>query len=235
MLILGIDTATNQVGCALGGHEGVIASVSSQRGRRHAESLAPSIEFVLGQADVVFADVGAIAVDLGPGLFTGLRVGIATAKMLAHALGIPVLGVSSLDLVAFAVRLTPRLIVAAIDARRSELYFASYRQVPGGIQRIGEHRIGSPDELASELMASGEEVLLVGDGAHRYREQFAAIPRVELADQGWSAPCARSLVQLAHARALREEFDAGSTVMPIYLRRPDAEINWDTREGRHRA
>jgi tRNA threonylcarbamoyladenosine biosynthesis protein TsaB len=226
---LGIDTH-QQVGCALGGHEGVITSVSSQRGRRHAKAWRHRSSSCWARPTWC-SPTGAIAVDLGPSLFCQAAGGHATAKMLAHA-GIPVLGVSSLDLVAFAVQLT-RLIVA-VDARRSGSTCA-YRQVPGGIQRIGEHRIGSPDELASELMASGEEVLLVGDGAHRYREQFAAIPRVELADQGWSAPCARSLVQLAHARALREEFDAGSTVMPIYLRRPDAEINWDTREGRHRA
>src|SRR5918997_3270407 len=108
MLILGIDTATPQVGCAIGGHEGVLASFSSARDRRHAETLVPAIDFVRRAARVELSDIGAIAVDNGPGLFTGLRVGVSTAKAMASALRIPVVGVPSLDLVAFPVRFTPR-------------------------------------------------------------------------------------------------------------------------------
>lgn len=232
MLILGIETATLAAGCAIGGHEGVLAAAHCTRGRRHAETLVPSIEFICTQAQVDLAEISVIAVDLGPGLFTGLRVGIATAKALAHALGIPMIGVASLDLLAFPVRYTSRLIAAAIDARRGELYFAFYRQVPGGIQRIGDHRIGSPEDLASELLASGEEVLLVGDGAHRYHEVFDGIAKIELADLGVAHPSASALVQLAHAQALREQFRPPDALEPIYLRRPDAEVNWSTREHR---
>ena len=101
MLILGIESATTQVGCAIGGHEGVLASFHSARGQRHAETLAPAIDFVRRHALIEFDELGAIAVDVGPGLFTGLRVGIATAKALAQTLRIPMIGVSSLDLLAF--------------------------------------------------------------------------------------------------------------------------------------
>jgi tRNA threonylcarbamoyladenosine biosynthesis protein TsaB len=173
-----------------------------------------------------------VAVDVGPGLFTGLRVGVATAKALAFALRVPMIGVASLDLLAFPVRFSNRLIVAAIDARRGELYYAFYRQVPGGVQRLGDHLLGTPDDLASELLATGEEVLLVGDGAHRYAEAFEGLARVEIVDAGSSHPSAASLVQLAHAQALREEFERPEVIEPIYLRRPDAEINWVTREAR---
>jgi tRNA threonylcarbamoyladenosine biosynthesis protein TsaB len=231
VLILGIESATVAAGCAIGGHEGVLASAQSARGRRHAESLVPTIEFLLGQAQVEMSEISVIAVDLGPGLFTGLRVGIATARSLAHALKVPMIGVPSLDLVAFPVRYTSRLIAAAIDARRGELYFAFYRQVPGGIQRLGDHRVGTADDLASEILATGEEVLLVGDGAQRYREAFDGMSKVELADQGLAHPSAASLVQLAHAQALREQFQAPDACEPIYLRKPDAEINWTTRDA----
>ena len=81
VLILGIETATIQVGCAIGGHEGVLASSHSARGKRHAESLAPAIEFTCRQARVELTEIGVVAVDLGPGLFTGLRVGIATTPI----------------------------------------------------------------------------------------------------------------------------------------------------------
>ncbi|CAB5069222.1 tRNA threonylcarbamoyl adenosine modification protein YeaZ [Actinobacteria bacterium IMCC26207] len=231
MLILGIETATVQAGCAIGGHEGVLASAHSAKGKRHAENLTPAIAFICEQAQIELSEIGLVAVDIGPGLFTGLRVGVATAKAVAFALRVPMIGVSSLDLLAFPVRFTPRLIVAAIDARRNELYYALYRQVPGGVQRISEPTVGSADDLASELLALSEEVLLVGDGAHRYREAFDGLTKVEIVDQGNSFPSAASLVQLAHAQALREDFQQIDSIQPMYLRRPDAEINWATRDS----
>jgi tRNA threonylcarbamoyladenosine biosynthesis protein TsaB len=231
VLILGITTSTVQVGCAIGGHEGVLAQVHSSRGRRHAETLAPAIDFLRHQARVGLDEVGCVAVDLGPGLFTGLRVGIAAAKAIAHALRVPMVGVASLDLVAFPLRWSPRLVVAAIDARRGELFTASYRQVPGGIQRITPYRVSTPGDLAADLEATGEDVLLVGDGGLRYRGEFEHLGRVELGDQGLAHPSAASLVQLAHARAVREEFVQPWAIEPLYLRRPDAEINWASRDG----
>ena len=232
MLILGIESATVQVGCAIGGHEGVLASAHSAKGKRHAESLAPSIQFICEQAGIELSEIGVVAVDIGPGLFTGLRVGVATAKAIAFALRIPMIGVSSLDLVAFPVRFSSRLIVTAIDARRGELYYSFYRQVPGGVQRLSDARLGSPDDVASELLATNEEILLVGDGAIRYSEAFEGLAKVELTDQSLAHPSAASLVQLAHATALREEFERADVIEPIYLRRPDAEINWTTRAAR---
>ena len=84
MLILGIETATHQVGCAIGGHEGVMALYESARDRRHAETLVPAIQFVMRQARIGLDEIGAVAVDVGPGLFTGLRVGVAAAKAIAQ-------------------------------------------------------------------------------------------------------------------------------------------------------
>lgn len=231
MLILGVETATQQVGVAIGGHEGVLAQAHTARGRRHAENLTPAIDFVRRQARVDLREISCVAVDLGPGLFTGLRVGVAAAKAMASALRVPMIGVTSLDLVAFPVRFSPRLIVTAIDARRGEVFYALYRQVPGGVQRLGEPRIGTPDDLASELLAARDDILLVGDGALRYIEAFEGLSKVEVADQGLAYPSASSLVQLAHAQALREQWVKPWELTPLYLRKPDAEINWKTRDG----
>lgn len=230
MLILGVTTSTAQVGCAIGGHEGILGSIHVARGRRHAEILTPSIELLCRQVRVELAEIGAVAVDVGPGMFTGLRVGVAAAKGIAHARRLPMVGVSSLDLLAFPLRHSHRLIVCAVDGGRGEVFHASYRQVPGGVQRLSEPVATSPAELASELVATNDEVLLVGDGALRHPETFEGLTRVELADQGMAFPNAGSLVQLAHARALREEFVTPDEVEPLYLRKPDAEINWATRD-----
>lgn len=229
MLILGISTSTAQVGCAIGGHEGILGAIHSTRGRRHAETLTPAIEFLCRQTRVQLTDIGAVAVDLGPGMFTGLRVGIASGKALAHARRLPMIGVASLDLLAFPLRHSNRRIVCAIDAGRGEIFHASYRQSPGGVQRLTEPEVATPDDLASDLLATNEELLLVGDGALRYRDALEGGTRVELADPGTAYPQAASLVQLAHARALREDFVSPSELTPIYLRKPDAEINWKTR------
>jgi len=128
------------------------------------------------------------------------------------------------------VRFSSRLVVAAIDARRGELFYAFYRQVPGGMQRLGDHRVGTADDLAGELLASGEECLLVGDGAIRYREVFDGLNKVDVVGAELAHPSASSLVMLAHAQALREQFVKPWDLTPMYLRKPDAEINWITRE-----
>ncbi len=231
MLILGIETATGQVGCALADQTGLRAAARSARPRRHAESLAPQIAFVCEQAGVSPRDVRVVAVDVGPGLFTGLRVGLATAVAMAHTLGAPMVGVSSLDLVAFPARFTSRTVVAVLDARRGEVFHARYQPVPGGLQRLDDPAVGRPDEVAAEITARGGETLVVGDGALAHREVFDAIPEVEIADGCFAHPTATALVELAHARAVREEFVRPDQISAVYLRRPDAQAHWDTAGG----
>lgn len=233
MLILGIETATAQVGCAIGGHEGVLALFESARGRRHAETLTPAIEFTCRTAEIDLEEISVVAVDVGPGLFTGLRVGMATAKAIAHALRVPMIGISSLDLLAFPLRHATRLIVTVVDARRGEVFYAFYRQSPGGVQRLGGPRVGTPEDLQAELFSLPDETVLVGDGALRYRDRLAdGVRGLEFAEQWLAHPSAAPLVQLAHARALREDWVNPAELAPMYLRKPDAEINWSTREHR---
>jgi len=232
MLILGIESASTQVGCAIGGHEGVLASVHSSRGKRHAEVLTPQIDIVRRQARVELDEISLIAVDIGPGLYTGLRVGIAAALAIAYARSLPMIGVPSLDLLAFPMRFTNKLIVTAMDARRGEVFSAFYRSVPGGVQRVRDFQVGTPDDLMIELMAAGEDVLLVGDGALRYQDHFRGLGKLEIADHGCAFPAASSLVQLAHAQALREQFVQPNEIRPLYLRLPDVDIGWATRDGR---
>ena len=236
MIILGIETATEQVGVAVGGHEGVLASFTSARGRRHAETLTPAIEFVCQQAQIEMKQISAVAVGLGPGLFTGLRVGIATAKAVAFALRVPMVGLPSLDLLAFPVRQSLRLIVPVIDAKRGEVFTASYRHVPGGLQRMSPYAVMSPDDLASELVAHDDECLLIGEGALRYADTFTDNDHIELGTVGSAFPSAAALVELAHPRALREEFVQPNEIEPLYLRKADAAINWASRQpvGRDR-
>jgi tRNA threonylcarbamoyladenosine biosynthesis protein TsaB len=233
VLTLGIETATEQVSVALGGHEGVIALFEVARGRRHAEILTPAIDFVCAQADIGLDELGVIAVDVGPGLFTGMRVGLAAGKALALALRVPMIGISSLDLLAFPQRRADRVVVPVIDARKGEVFYAMYRQVPGGVQQVAPPRVGPVDDLVADLLARSQEALCVGDGALRYRRQILDGFHCEIAEE--SHPSAGPLVQLAHARALREDWVNPAEIRPVYLRLPDAEINWATRASSQRA
>lgn len=230
MIVLGIETATTLVGVGLVGHDGPLAQFEVVRGRRHAEILAPAIEFVCRQADITMDELGCIAVDVGPGLFTGMRVGIASAKALSYALRIPIVGLPSLDVLAFSARHSGRLVVPVIDARKAEVFYAMYRQVPGGVQQVLPPTVGSIDELVADLLARSEDTLLIGDGAHRYREQIEEGFRCEI-DSPLHPPVA-TLAALAQSRALREEWSRSDEIEALYLRSPDAQINWATREAR---
>jgi len=230
MLILGIETATERVSVAIGGHEGVIGLFEITKGRRHAETLVPAIEFTCRQAGIELDEISVVAVDVGPGLFTGMRVGLASAKAIAQALRIPMIGISSLDLLAFPCRHTDRVVVPVIDARKGEVFYAMYKQVPGGIQQVAAPQAGPIDELVADLMARNEEALCVGDGARRYADEILDGFHCEIGGDAY--PSASPLVQLAHARALREEWVNPREIEPVYLRAPDALINWKTRSAR---
>ena len=245
MLILAIETATELVGAALVSHEGPVASFQVSRGRRHAETLTPGIEFLLRQAGLVPADLTALAVDVGPGLFTGMRVGIATAKAMAHALDIPVVPVCSLDALATAAygrslaggsgagaRGEGR-VVSVLDARRGEVFWASYRLGDSG--RLHRHTApvaATPADLVADLLLAGEPLLLVGDGALRYRDLLTAdLPAVSCAEASMALPDVAVVASLAIEAAARGEVTDALGLAPMYLRAPDAEINWRTRDG----
>jgi tRNA threonylcarbamoyladenosine biosynthesis protein TsaB len=143
---------------------------------------------------------------------------------------VPVIPIPSLDLLAYPLRHSRRLVVATIDARRHELYWAIYRQVPGGVQRVSEYDLGTPDDLVAELEARGEDTLICGDGSLRFADAFAPLGRhVELAGPAHASPSLSALAELAAARYQREEFVAPSEVLPMYLRQSDAELAWKHR------
>lgn len=232
MLILGIETATERVGVSIGGHDGVIASFQITRGRRHAETLMPAIEFVCREADVTLPEIGAIAVDVGPGLFTGMRVGIAAAKAMASALDVPVITATSLELLALAVADGERVVVPVVDARKGEVFFSMYRGDDTAVQAVATPTCGPIDVVLTAVVERGQSVVAVGDGARRYHEVLADDHRIEIAAEMFDHPSADTLVRLAHRRSLREDWIAADRVEAFYLRQPDAEINWTTRADR---
>ena len=199
-MLLAFDTATPHVTVALHDGESVVATYDSEESMRHGEMLAPGIERLLGEAGATARDLTGIAVGVGPGPFTGLRVGLVTARTLALVREVPVHGVCSLDILAAeAMDQGLEEFVVATDARRKEVYLASY---------AGGRRVDGPQVLKPEDAAT--EALVVGRGGSLYPDDF---PNVT----GPEHPSAAVLCDVV----LRRRFEILEPE-PLYLRRPDA-------------
>jgi len=205
--VLAIDTSSAAVTAAVAelSEDGI--EVLAQRvtidARAHAEVLTPSIEAGLRDAGLTVGDLAAVVAGTGPGPFTGLRVGLATAAVLGDTLGIPTYGVPSLN--AIAVHLTPDPLLVAGDARRQEVYWARYAE---NARRVGPD-VGRPEAVDTSGLA-----VMAGAGARRYADVLGLL----LLDRDY--PTALGLVTLA-AERVRQGADS-EVLTPLYLRRPDA-------------
>ncbi|MGH9121662.1 MAG: tRNA (adenosine(37)-N6)-threonylcarbamoyltransferase complex dimerization subunit type 1 TsaB, partial [Acidimicrobiales bacterium] len=218
MIVLGIETALPEVGVALHGDEGPIGSLQVAGGHRHAELLTPALDSLCRLCGVGLDQVSAVAVDVGPGLFTGLRVGVATAQALGFALGVPLVAVRSLDALAHPHRGCGRLVAAVVDARRGQVF----RSVEG---RLAPAAV-DPADLAEELGTLGA-VLAVGDGAVRYKDLWPA--GVDVAPASESHPRAAVVAEMGLSGLVAGEAREPAEVQPEYLRGPDVRIGWLSR------
>jgi tRNA threonylcarbamoyladenosine biosynthesis protein TsaB len=238
-----IETATETVGVAVRTPDGVEAEFALTGRRRHVETLTPALEHLLGQVGLVPADLGVVAVDIGPGLFTGLRVGVAAAKGLAQALSIGVVCATSLDVLTAAAGdaadaadpARSGLVLPCVDARRGEV-FAAVRALGEDCETVAEPiapALWAPGDLAAALGGlGGKTVYAVGDGAQRYREVLAGVPGVRVVSPALSFPPPSTLLRLALARLEQGEapVDAAS-VVPLYMREADAKSNFVQARG----
>lgn len=235
MIVLGMDTATAATSVALSLADGTTLSARDDPAPGehpgHATRLLPMAADLLEQAGVRWTQLERIAVGVGPGTFTGLRVGVATARGLAQSLSLPLAGFSSLGALAHAVFAEDPApadrVLSVIDARRAEVFAAVYDRAPGGgLQQAAPPRAVDPGSLGAVLLEAGfpggaGRVIAVGDGAVRYRAQIGE----DLAHM----PPDDSTLHLVSAGAgceLAISAPAGepSAVLPDYRRRPDAEI-----------
>ncbi|MHB1930367.1 MAG: tRNA (adenosine(37)-N6)-threonylcarbamoyltransferase complex dimerization subunit type 1 TsaB [Acidimicrobiales bacterium] len=239
MNVLAIETATPQVGVALLGDGGLLYATRVAGGRRHGEVLAPAIAAALAAAGLGPADLTAVAVDRGPGLFTGLRVGLATAKALVDALQVPGVGVTSLDALAHPHRRGKQVIASVVDARRHEVFRALYAPVDGSLVEVAPPAVTTPAELAGELSRvagdAAAPVLVVGDGGRRYADVLAQ-PGVEIAGPLDAHPDPAVVGELATAgNAAAGNAGDADQLRPLYLRQADVRIGWEERAGASRA
>lgn len=232
-MILGIDTATPVCSVALVERQSVIAEAVGDAGQpdgrrpNHAVSLLPAIESLLRRTGRRLDDLAAIALTLGPGSFTGLRIGLSTAKGLAYGSTISVLGISTLLALAARVNDWQGRICACLDARKGEVYAALFERRDKSLHRLQRDTVAQPRNLLRDLAArhGAHPWLFVGDGARLYRDLIlSAIPSCRFAmEEGYSsvAAAAALLIEAEHAEAIRAPVDA---LAPIYVRRSEAEL-----------
>jgi tRNA threonylcarbamoyladenosine biosynthesis protein TsaB len=243
MIVLGIDTATSLVSVAVSDGREVLAASESRSDRRHAEDLTPMVEFVVQRAKLTLGEIEAVAVNVGPGLFTGMRVGISTAQALAQVLGVRLVGIDGLSAMTAAV---PRaalvdcdVVVPTIDARRREVAWSLHRVGDDGTTTsVAPPHVGSLADLVLAVRERGQNCCLVGEFARRHAEEI----REAVGSQAWSVsfgdesldfPHARAVTQLALDKLLLDDSDAvaAPSVAALYLRDADADIHWSTRSS----
>ena len=223
MLILGIESAAKVAGAALYENGRIIAEQMVNGALTHSETLMPMIEAVFKAAGRKPEDLDYIALTSGPGSFTGLRIGAATAKGMALGLRIPLIPVNTLESLAFAAGFHNMLCVPIMDARRGQVYGGVYENG----QIVLEPQAISPADLAAELVKLDRPCLFMGDAADLYREQFAAA----LQENYHLAPAHLKDLRAASVAALAAEMLANGQTQGIsgheleidYLRKPQAE------------
>jgi len=233
MKILAIETSTYAGSIAVLGNERILGEYYFDIGPAHTEKLVPSIDWLLSELGMDRSDLTGVAVSLGPGSFTSLRVGISTAKGICYTLGIPLVGVSSLKVLAMNLPFAHYNICPVIDARKGEVFASLFRSTNGEIERMLEDLVISPEELVKIIKDS---TIFVGDGALLYKDYLEdnLSGDIMFSPININFPRASNLA-LSEIGKFNEDrdnkyvYDQIMNLAPHYLRKSEAEIS---KEGR---
>ncbi len=229
-VLLSVDSSTSAGSVAICRGETLLGEISLNVKKTHTDLILQNIDRLLADLDLHLNEVDAFAAVIGPGAFTGLRVGVSTIKGLAMATGRPLLGVSSLRALAMQVPFSDRPVCALLDARKKEVYTGLYRWKKGGLQSLGEEAVLPPEKLLEALQG---EVLFVGEGAVVYRSLIETKLGSRAAFAPWSCntPRAASVAALALADLRQGRTVALEHFVPTYIRLSEAEIMWAQRDA----
>lgn len=226
MKILAIDTATPASSVAIGEDDALKGlSVNVDR-RGHVKFLIPAIDFCLEQAGWSSRDIDLVAVDVGPGPYTGLRSGISTAQAFAAAIGAPMATVSSLTTIALRAATGRRRIWPIVDMRRGQIAVAPFTPLPGGVAPDGEPEVVRPEDFKAMLECEIGDSLVVGDWQSIPDTTWAGLHRVRKGRPRY--PSAETILEIAAMKARHGTTTDPDGVRPLYMREPDVQINWES-------
>jgi tRNA threonylcarbamoyladenosine biosynthesis protein TsaB len=227
MKVLGFDTATNWCTTGLIDDKELIAEWTIKSKMTQLNRLIPGISMLLKEKELKFSDLSAISVTIGPGSFTGVRLGLVTAKTLSQVSGLPVIGINSLEALVFQCPVKNSLIVPVIDARKNQVFAGFYRWEEDKIIVIEEGKIFTPEELAEEINKKQEYCYLTGEGL----EPYINIISKNLSLSVTFLPSFYGIIRGATVAIMgKDRINAGYEdsyidLAPIYIRPPDAKIS----------
>jgi len=227
MKTLAVETSTLTGAVALLDGEAVVAECRVNVAVTHSERLLTTVDWLLSAAGWRLGDLAGLAVAIGPGSFTGLRIGMSTMKSLAFATGRPLVGVPTLDALAWTLPFAGLLVCPILDAKKGEVYTALYRTDAGRLERLWEYRALAPEALAAELRAQGAPpVVFLGDGVGPYAVTLdRALGRAaRFAPPSHRAISALTVAELGRRALLAGEAADPAALVPLYVRRSEAEL-----------
>jgi tRNA threonylcarbamoyladenosine biosynthesis protein TsaB len=218
-IVLALDTSSAVGGVALARGAEILGEETWHAGGRQTVQILPAAVRLCERAGLALADVSLVVVATGPGSFTGLRVGVSLAKGVASALGIPLVGVPTLDVVASQFRDVGRDVVALVDAGRGQVYAAAYRHSRGASTRQGEFAVLSEDELPAFVRDAGRNVYVGGELLPVRALVLGALPGVRVASPATTLRRPAHLAEAGFLRWLAGVTDDISSLQPLYLKR----------------
>ncbi|WP_346354861.1 tRNA (adenosine(37)-N6)-threonylcarbamoyltransferase complex dimerization subunit type 1 TsaB [Azotosporobacter soli] len=233
MPILALDTATMVSGVALAAQGKVIAELTLQIGKTHSEMLLPHIKELLNMAGIDKKELRAVAVSIGPGSFTGLRIGLATAKALAYALKIPLIGVSTLEALAYGAATPGALIVPLLDAQKGNVYYAAFGWDANGLREERAAGVAAIEDILAQLAQEKRPVMVLGEAAVLHRDKILAMKGEGIClAPGHIVISRASSVALLGEMMLQQGLVSDTMALePLYIRRSEAEVLWEKRHG----
>lgn len=226
MIVLGIETSASRGGIALVRDGQMLGERVFEEGLVHGREIAPAIKHVTDEAGVSLKSLDLIAVDTGPGSYTGVRIGVASAKTLAWALETKLAAVLSLDALAEAAKQLGPVIIPVLDARRGQVYTAAYEVKSNEASRISGPAITGLDDFVRTLPAPA---VLLGDAIERFPDRFPVRDGITHAPKEYWIPGARIIAELGRRAAERGEFADSVSLQPLYLRPSEAELKLGVR------
>lgn len=233
MKILGIDTSTMAANVAVLEDDKLICEYTINTKKTHSQKLMPMIENMLKLSEIEVKDIDAIGICVGPGSFTGLRIGMATAKAMAHVNNIPLIGVNSLEILGANMDLCDKKICAILDAQRNQVYMNTYELENNKIKELDEINIMPIDDLLEKLSASNEEWVIVGEAVYKYKEKIEAISNITIPSPANNITKASSLCMVAKDK-FEENKDVHNCydINPMYIRKSQAEEQYEEKQKR---
>ncbi|MDR7869417.1 MAG: tRNA (adenosine(37)-N6)-threonylcarbamoyltransferase complex dimerization subunit type 1 TsaB [Tissierellaceae bacterium] len=233
MRILGLDTSTMMTTCAVIDDEKVLGEYSLNQDMTHSEKLVPMIKVILDNLNLKIKDIDLYGVALGPGSFTGLRIGAATMKSFAHLFDKPIVGISTLEALAYNLPYN-EIVVPMIDARRNRVYTGIYTWEDGILKELMAPDVIEIDELILKLK-DFDEVVVNGNGTFLYKDkiQNSLGSKVKFATIGQNMCRATSICELAKIKYEKGEVDNYFTLAPEYLRESQAQRELNERKDKN--